>query len=627
MNIRKLALRQLARSQQAGFFNADGGATASYQRWTAPTATYVICTNPRSGSWLLSEGLASTGLAGNPREWINIQEEERQRALWRMDHQSDLNLPAYFRLARAKATTSNGVSGIKLHYFQFTDLPGKLGLSGVTASQVMARLFPGARYIWLRRRDKARQAISLLMAASTNEWWIFRGMLPERPEGGTEDPTFDPWAISRLESTLERNDEGWRGFFGENGITPLTIDYEDLASDYPGTIATILEWLGIAGVGAISPPRLQRQSNARTEDWVERYAAFKAGGSLLTEKPAEGENPLSANVRQSRETIPDIWKRWIGQSKAIGTDHDEMVAVLVSNGYGRDAALNAVREAAADPYLSGSARRQQRLSKAASLLNAQAQLARLGSRAAVVECHEALSRDDFRERYYAANRPVVIRGLMSEWRAMTAWTPDYLKRVAGAYVVQVMTGRDADPRFEMNGRHRTEIRFADYVDMVFSGRVTNDYYMVPNNGFLQSPVAAPLLQDFTAFPDYLRPIGAGRACFLWFGPAGTITPLHHETSNILLAQVLGRKRYRLIPAAQWQCVYNSTGVFSDVDCERPDFEQFPKFRDATVIDVVVRPGEVMFMPVGWWHHVRALDVSMTVAFTNFVFPNFFSWEG
>jgi ribosomal protein L16 Arg81 hydroxylase len=255
------------------------------------------------------------------------------------------------------------------------------------------------------------------------------------------------------------------------------------------------------------------------------------------------------------------------------------------------------------------------------------QLARLGSQPSTIERRTHLSRDEFRDRYYAANRPVVIQDLMTGWRAMTAWTPDYLKSVAGDRMIEVMTGRDADPKYELNGwKHRTELRFSDYIDKEYSGKVTNDYYMVPNNAFFQRPEAAPLLQDFTAFPEYLKPATAGRQCFLWFGPAGTVTPLHHDTSNILMAQVVGRKRYRLVPASQWQYVYNSTGVFSDVDCEKPDLNRHPKFRDATIIETILEPGEVLFMPVGWWHHVRALEVSMTVSFTNFVFPNHFTWE-
>jgi hypothetical protein len=56
-------------------------------------------------------------LAGNPREWFNIMGEQKYRARWRMDHASDLTFPEYLRIARAESTTSNGISGIKLHYF------------------------------------------------------------------------------------------------------------------------------------------------------------------------------------------------------------------------------------------------------------------------------------------------------------------------------------------------------------------------------------------------------------------------------------------------------------------------------------------------------------------------------
>jgi ribosomal protein L16 Arg81 hydroxylase len=148
---------------------------------------------------------------------------------------------------------------------------------------------------------------------------------------------------------------------------------------------------------------------------------------------------------------------------------------------------------------------------------------------------------------------------------------------------------------------------------------------VARNAFLQRPAARPLWSDFLPFPEYLRPAAAGRRSFLWFGPAGTVTPLHHELSNLLLAQVSGRMRIRLVPAAERSFVY-PRGVFSDVDAEAPDLARYPAFRQATVIDVVILPGEVLFVPVGWWHHVRALDVSVTISFTNFVFPNHFTWE-
>jgi hypothetical protein len=221
---------------------------------------------------------------------------------------------------------------------------------------------------------------------------------------------------------------------------------------------------------------------------------------------------------------------------------------------------------------------------------------------------------------------VIVEGLMTKWRAMTVWTPEYLKSTVGDEPIEIMSGREADPHYELNiERHRKRVGFCEYVDMVFSGRETNDYYLVANNVFFRNPGALALLGDLELFTEYLRPTAHENQTFLWLGPAGTVTPLHHDTCNILMAQVAGRKRVRLIAPSQLQWVYNDISVYSRVDCENPDLERWPEFRNVKMLDVVLEPGEVLFLPVGWWHHVRSLDVSITVSFTSFVFPNQYEW--
>jgi LPS sulfotransferase NodH len=598
--------------------------------------TYLICTTPRSGSWLLSESLASTSVAGNPREWFHAAQEQDHRARWRMTHASDLAYVDYLRHIRSRATTRNGICGIKVHYYQFAELREKLAHTPAahrSRGVELSDFLPNIRYLWLTRRDKARQAISYYRAVQTNQWWLIDGEATgegEEPSIAATppiEPEFDPHHIRRLERLLVDHDERWAAYFKAHGIDPLVVHYEDLLEDRHRQIVRVLQWLGVREPEhvALPPPRLRRQATARTEDWLVRYTAFKTEAQHLPpDAPAEGETPPLP--RRSRDVLRGPWRRWIGQQKLARIDSRTIVDTLTRNGCDATAAAAEVAKADADPYLRGATHVHARSVKGAALLNALGELRKLESHPTITRTTH-LSSNDFRDHYYAANRPVLFDGRLASWRALSEWTPDYLRRELGDITVEVMTDRNADPDFEVNAaKHRTSMRFGDYIDKVQSGVVTNDYNLVANNGFFQRFPTHRLLEDLHPTLPFLRPAPPGEQCFFWFGPAGALTPLHHDTSNILVAQIVGRKRYRLVPSTQWECVYNSRGVFGDVDPESPDYARHPRFRAATVIDVILAPGEVLFVPVGWWHHVRAVDVSISVSFTNFAYPNHYHWE-
>jgi hypothetical protein len=327
-----------------------------------------------------------------------------------------------------------------------------------------------------------------------------------------------------------------------------------------------------------------------------------------------------------RSNLPDGWRRWVAENKILRTPEENVIAALLNAGIDQQDAVAEVRMVATHPYVKAAEPTAHRAMKLESLLDIQHKLASLSFGNGTVERRSRISRAEFLERYYAANRPVILTGLLASSRALARWTPEFLQRTCGEMMVEIMAGRDQDARYEVNSvRHKQIVKFASYIRMVIDGGPSNDYYLVANNGFLGRPEAKPLIDDLWTFPEYLDPKKAEGQVFFWFGPRGTVTPLHHDIMNVFMAQIYGNKRLLLVAPDQTHLVYNHIGVYSEVNPETPDFDRYPRFRQAQVISAEIGPGDVIFLPVGWWHHVRSLSTSITVSYTNFVFPNQYEW--
>lgn len=160
------------------------------------------------------------------------------------------------------------------------------------------------------------------------------------------------------------------------------------------------------------------------------------------------------------------------------------------------------------------------------------------------------------------------------------------------------------------------MRFADYIKTVSMGE-SNDFYITANNHFFRKEGTSRLLADIGTMPYFSGP-RSGDNTHLWFGSAGTVTPLHYDTVDIILAQVRGRKMVTMISPKETARLYNTVGVFSDVDCISPDLKRHPLYAKVKKHGVFLEPWEALFIPQGWWHHVCALSTSISVSFTNLV---------
>jgi len=242
-----------------------------------------------------------------------------------------------------------------------------------------------------------------------------------------------------------------------------------------------------------------------------------------------------------------------------------------------------------------------------------------------IERRAELSSDEFLDRYYAANRPVILTAEMADWPALAKWTPDYLKQAVGSKTVEFQGDRSISGQFEIyKDAHRREMPFDGFIDLLLRPGAGNDAYLTAYNSARNSAALSMLHPDM-GFPDKFltREVDEPNG-MMWIGPAGTLTSLHHDLTNNLIAQVVGRKRLLVLPAAEVGKLYNHLHVFSEIaDLEDPALalSRFPRLADARFSVVTLMPGEMIFMPLAWWHQVRSIDFSVTVTYTNFRWPN------
>ena len=228
--------------------------------------SYLVCSVQRAGSWLLCHALEDTGVLGRPAEYFHRGDEEFWRGRWGVATED-----AFWRAVQREPVTTNGVWRSKMMWNYLDDAVARLRAwprldvaADAADPEVLAAAFPGLRYVWLRREDKLRQAISWWRAAATGQYGLAAGQVPAEP------PEFDRDAISRLLRYAEACEAGWRDWFAAHSISPREIVYEDLIEDVDQAARGVAGLLGVRVPPGLEPirPRTPRQADHHTERLV-----------------------------------------------------------------------------------------------------------------------------------------------------------------------------------------------------------------------------------------------------------------------------------------------------------------------------------------------------------------------
>lgn len=240
-----------------------------------------------------------------------------------------------------------------------------------------------------------------------------------------------------------------------------------------------------------------------------------------------------------------------------------------------------------------------------------------------VAVYENVTQQSFIEVIASAGRPAILKNLADNWPAVTLARRgdealiDYLKACDNGRPADIMVGA---PAIRGEFFYNNDLSDTNFTRETAGLSATLDRLWAqkgqaaPEAVYIQS---VPVQDHFPRFaiennipfipPDVVPHIWAGN-------PLRVQT--HHDLSNNIAVCVSGRRRFTLFPPEQLVNLYVGPFDFtlagppvSMVSLENPDFDQYPRFREALAVAEVaeLEPGDALYMPYGWWHHVRTLE--------------------
>src|SRR2546427_2950517 len=228
----------------------------------------------------------------------------------------------------------------------------------------------------------------------------------------------------------------------------------------------------------------------------------------------------------------------------------------------------------------------------------------------------------FRNEIVPRYRPAVLRGLIEQWPAVQHARTSL--QSIGRYLSEFDNGAAVDLIImppQVHGRlfYSDDMRGFNFSRSKASiGEVSDKllrYAKFENRPSLavQSAPIADCLPGFSN-ENRLSILEDSVPPRIWLGAAVT-TPAHFDESNNVACVVSGTRRFTLFPPEQIANLYIGplghapTGTpISLVSLAEPDFERFPRFREALASALVaeLEPGDAIYIPTLWWHHVQSL---------------------
>lgn len=242
-----------------------------------PTKSIIVCSTGRSGSTLLCSTLSSLNCFGKAKEYFEPK-LLAQNAVYSSANELYRYLPKVYELG----TTSNGIFSAKLHWDHMKSLTQIARtdpeLKSKSNLEILTLLFPNPYFIFIRRNNLVKQAISMEIGHQTGVYAIpkdFPGQLPY----SDQKLFFKPLNIYRYKQGLQARNANWLLFFMDNNLSFFEVVYENLVQELAPTIHKILAFSEVAlTVETVEITQATRkQGNQTNENWYRYYSWLPEG--------------------------------------------------------------------------------------------------------------------------------------------------------------------------------------------------------------------------------------------------------------------------------------------------------------------------------------------------------------
>ncbi len=237
-----------------------------------------------------------------------------------------------------------------------------------------------------------------------------------------------------------------------------------------------------------------------------------------------------------------------------------------------------------------------------------------------IERKAHITYEDFIKNYFNQGIPVIFTEASKGWKALELFSTQWLKQNFG------------DRKTVCDGKEYT---MNEIINLVENSTTDNP---APYPFTFNIPNQIPELMQYMnpIYGDYAKPNWLdsrffqrgnwGNAIDIFIGgPGGKFPYVHLDYYHLgsWVTMLYGEKRFTIFPRGQDELLYPDPehSWRSKMNVFEPDYEKYPKFKDATPYNFTLKPGETIYIPFGIWHTANSLTPSISVAFDQLTIKN------